>query len=176
MLLGGLEKRVSSTWLVTILEGEYAAKYIPLVGDMRKLKRFVNAVLMMQIEKTDLARTDFHRRDLINLMLLHWNYPGIFRRIYLEETEGRSGIYSIKTTADTRSREYVNAEGYDDYVDSCPERSSFLLNQLFGMKSLELGAYECVPLLFTSKCVIVIVLYLVVSQEEHLVRATLSLG
>jgi len=57
----------------------------------RKVKRFVNAMLLMEIEKTDLGRTDFNKRDLINLMLLHLNYPGIFRSIYAEETEGRLG-------------------------------------------------------------------------------------
>lgn len=86
---------------------EDAARYMPLIGDMRKLKRFVNAVLLMQIEKTDLARTDFHPRDLVNLILLHLNYPVIFRRIYLEETEGRSGIFSIKTNADAGTPENI---------------------------------------------------------------------
>lgn len=120
---------------------EDAARYMPLIGDMRKLKRFVNAVLLMQIEKTDLARTDFHPRDLVNLILLHLNYPVIFRRIYLEETEGRSGIFSIKTNADAGSREYVNAEGYAGFVDSCAGPAGFLLNQLFAINSLGLGGY-----------------------------------
>lgn len=130
--------------LANILEDEYAAKYMPLIGDMRKLKRFVNAILLMQIEKTDLARTDFHRRDLINLMLLHLNYPGIFRRIYVEETEGRSGLFSIKTATGLSSREYVNAVGYTDFVESCAGPDRFLLDQLFGIKSLGLGAYGSV--------------------------------
>src|SRR5690606_29493997 len=74
--------------LAEILDGELAANYLSLVGDLRKVKRFINAILMMQIEKTDLGRTDFNKRDLINLMLLHLHYPGVFRRIYAEETEG----------------------------------------------------------------------------------------
>ncbi|MEX8195428.1 hypothetical protein [Comamonas guangdongensis] len=67
--------------LANILDGDSAAKYLPLVGDLRKVKRFINAILLMQIEKTNLGRTDFDKRDLINLMLLHLNYPGLFRRI-----------------------------------------------------------------------------------------------
>lgn len=130
--------------LTQILKGDQAPSYMPLIGDMRKLKRFVNAVLLMQIEKTDLARTDFDRRDLINLMLLHWNYPGIFRRIYLEETEGRSGIFSIKTKTDSGSPEYVNAEGYADFVKLCTGPDKFLLEQLFGSNSVRLGEYGLV--------------------------------
>jgi len=124
--------------LVDILKGEHAAKYMPLIGDMRKLKRFVNAVLMMQIEKTDLARTDFNRRDLINLMLLHWNYPGIFRRIYMEETEGRSGIFSIKINGESGSLNYQNTEGFAGFIEKCTAPDKFLLEQLFLSKSLRL--------------------------------------
>src|SRR3989339_23038 len=43
--------------LADILEGDLAAKYLPLVGDLRKVKRFINAILLMQIEKTNLGRT-----------------------------------------------------------------------------------------------------------------------
>lgn len=37
--------------LAEILGGELAAKYLPLLGDMRKLKRFVNALLLMQLRR-----------------------------------------------------------------------------------------------------------------------------
>ena len=42
--------------LANILEGDLAAKYLPLVGDLRKVKRFINAILLMQIEKTSLEQ------------------------------------------------------------------------------------------------------------------------
>lgn len=128
--------------LAQILKSDQAPSYMPLIGDMRKLKRFVNAALLMQIEKTNLARTDFNRRDLINLMLLHWNYPGIFRRIYLEETEGRSGMFSIKTNTGSGNRKYVNADDYADFIKQCTGPEKFLLDQLFGINSLKLDAYE----------------------------------
>jgi hypothetical protein len=41
--------------LADILDGELAAKYLPVVGDLRKVKRFVNAMLLMQMEKSDLV-------------------------------------------------------------------------------------------------------------------------
>lgn len=123
--------------LANILDGDSAAKYLPLVGDLRKVKRFINAILLMQIEKTNLGRTDFDKRDLINLMLLHLYYPGLFRRIYAEETEGRSGIYSIQ-------REYgepgfKNAEGFSKVKEEHQGSAKFLLEQLFDVAVLELG-------------------------------------
>jgi hypothetical protein len=125
--------------LADILDSEHAAIYMRLMGDMRKLKRFVNAVLLMQIEKTDLARTDFDRRDLINLILVHLNYPGIFRRIYVEETEGRSGIFSSRSKRVENERTYENAEGFAEFVASCTGPDKFLLDQLFAVDTLDLG-------------------------------------
>ncbi|QWT47051.1 KAP family NTPase [Azospira inquinata] len=123
--------------LADILDGELAAKYLPLVGDLRKVKRFVNASLLMQIEKSDLGRTDFNKRDLINLMLLHLNYPGLFRLIYAEETEGRSGIFSV-------SREYgepnfKNSAEFSELVKEHSGAAGFLLKQLFDVITLKLG-------------------------------------
>lgn len=128
--------------LATILDDkEIAPRYMPLIGDMRKLKRFVNSMRLMQIEKTNFAHTDFHRRDLVNLMLLYFNYPGLFRQIYQEETDDRSGIFSIKTTSESGSREYVNAKGYSEFLALCKGPGKFLLDQLFSSDSLGLDAY-----------------------------------
>ena len=123
--------------LAEILSGDLAAKYLPLLGDLRKVKRFINAILLMQIEKTNLGRTDFNKRDLINLMLLHLNYPGLFRRIYAEETEGRSGTFSIRRKYD--EPDFKNADGFAKVKDVHPGSASFLLEQLFDVEVLELG-------------------------------------
>lgn len=123
--------------LAEILGGKSAAKYLPLIGDLRKVKRFINAILLMQIEKTNLGRTDFNRRDLIHLMLLHLNYPGLFRRIYAEETEGRSGTFSIRRKYD--EPDFKNAGGFAKVKKECPGSARFLLEQLFDVEVLELG-------------------------------------
>lgn len=123
--------------LADILDGELAAKYLPLVGDLRKVKRFVNAMLLMQLERSDLGRTDFNKRDLINLILLHLNYPGLFRRIYAEETEGRSGTFSVHHEYD--AREYRNSAEFSKLAGECQGAAEFLLKQLFDVKALELG-------------------------------------
>lgn len=123
--------------LADILDGELAAKYLPLVGDLRKVKRFVNAMLLMQMERSDLGRTDFNKRDLINLMLLHLNYPGLFRRIYAEETEGRFGTFSVRREYE---KEFKNADEFAKLVgEQQPEAAKFLLTQLFDVTTLEVG-------------------------------------
>lgn len=123
--------------LADILDSALAAKYLPLVGDLRKVKRFINAILLMQIEKTNLGRTDFNKRDLINLMLLHLHYPGLFRRIYAEETEGRSGAFSLRR--EYNEREFKNAETFANIKSEQQGSSLFLLEQLFDAGTLDLG-------------------------------------
>lgn len=123
--------------LANILDGDLAAKYLPLVGDLRKVKRFVNAMLLMQLEKSDLGRTDFNKRDLINLMLLYLHYPGLFRRIYAEETEGRSGTFSVRR--DYGEREFKNAAEFSTLVNEQHGSEGFLLTQLFDVTTLKLG-------------------------------------
>lgn len=122
--------------LADILDGDLAANYLPLLGDLRKVKRFVNAMLLMQIEKSNLGRTDFNKRDLINLMLLHLNYPGLFRRIYAEETEGRSGTFSVRRNFGEDG--FKNSEAFSELVKEPMRPAGFLLMQLFDVGTLEL--------------------------------------
>ncbi len=125
--------------LASVLDGDLATKYLPLVGDLRKVKRFANAMLLMQIEKSDLGRTDFNKRDLINLILLHLNYPGLFRRIYAEETEGRCGIFSVRR--EYGEPEFANSAEFSILVEQEGQQgaAAFLLKQLFDVTTLELG-------------------------------------
>nr|WP_257830010.1 KAP family NTPase [Burkholderia glumae] len=46
--------------LAEMLDGDQAEKYRLVLGDLRKVKRLVNAMFMMHLEKTDLGRTDFN--------------------------------------------------------------------------------------------------------------------
>ena len=123
--------------LANILDGALAAKYLPLVGDLRKVKRFVNAMLLMQLEKSDLGRTDFNERDLINLIFLHLNCPGLFRRIYAEETEGRRGTFSVHR--ESGEGEFKNAAEFLVLIGEQQGSARFLLEQLFHVQTLELG-------------------------------------
>ncbi|MBP6749112.1 MAG: KAP family NTPase [Xanthomonadaceae bacterium] len=123
--------------LAEILDGDLAAKYLPLVGDLRKVKRFVNAMLLMQLEKSDLGRTDFNKRDLINLILLNLHYPGVFRRIYAEETEGRRGTFSVRR--EYGDRKYKNNAEFSKLATDESGTAEFLLRQLFDVAVLQIG-------------------------------------
>jgi hypothetical protein len=124
--------------LADMLDGSLAAQYIPLVGDLRKVKRFVNALLLMQIEKSDLGRSDFNKRDLINLALIHLNYPGLFRRIYSEETEGRVGSFSLRQKSGDRG--FENAENFSSFLTEYAGAPAFLLEQLFSAAVISGGS------------------------------------
>ncbi|MCF8985806.1 KAP P-loop protein [Pseudomonas syringae] len=119
-----------------ILDGNLAPAYLPLVGNLRKVKRFFNAMLLMQLERSDLTRTDFNKRDLINLILIHLHYPGLFRTIYAEETERRSGTFSLQRAPGKRV--FRNSDAFSNFVESQPAPAQFLLNQLFNVGILEL--------------------------------------
>lgn len=121
--------------LANILERSNAASYLPFVGNLRKVKRFVNALLILQIERSDFSQTDFNKADLINLILIHLYYPGIFRLIYSEETEARSGRFSLKKN--TKEKGFINSPDFADLLTKEPEKA-FLLSQLFDAKTLDL--------------------------------------
>ncbi len=127
--------------LANILGSDHAPKYRVVLGDLRKVKRFVNAMLMMRIDRTELGDTDFDSRDLIHLMLLHLNYPGIFRRVYAEETEGKKGIFSVRWRG--QGKGYENAKEFSELMMELDERKQptarFLLQQLFDADALKLA-------------------------------------
>jgi hypothetical protein len=122
--------------LASILESDQAAKYLPLIGDMRKVKRFINAIVLLPLEESILGRTDFNKKDLINLMLLNHNYPGLFRRMYAEETDGRSGSFSVKR--DYGKSELFNDTNFAQLIDKSEGTAGFLLQQLFDVEELKL--------------------------------------
>lgn len=127
------------TELSSLLGGEDGASYMSLLGDMRKIKRFVNAALLMRIEQIDLSKTDFNRGDLINLMLLHLSYPEIFRKIYVEETEGRSGMFSVKRNYNVNDLRFENSDAFTKFLDGQTEIPKFLLQRLFHVDKLGLN-------------------------------------
>lgn len=124
-----------------LISGKQAHGYVPLLGDLRKVKRFVNAMLLMNLEKMDLDRSDFHNVDLIHLVLLHLCYPGLFRRIYAEETEGRTGSFSVCRSKGSGKSVLENAPGFDEVVRNAEPSAQFLLNQLFDLETVKLPSY-----------------------------------
>lgn len=122
--------------IAEMVAGKDSHHYAPLLGDLRKLKRFVNAMLLMQLDKFDLGRSDFDARDLVHLVLLHLRYPGTFRKIYAEETEGRSGIFSLRRGDKADKANLRNEDGFDEFVEALDESAQFLVKQLFDLRML----------------------------------------
>jgi hypothetical protein len=128
--------------VAVMVAGEDSHNYAPLLGDLRKLKRLVNAMLLMQLEKFDLKRSDFDPRDLVHLVLLHLRYPGVFRQVYAEETEGRSGMFSLQHGGDKETANLCNADGFGKFVDGLDASAKFLVTELFDIKSLGFSNFK----------------------------------
>ncbi|WP_334018290.1 P-loop NTPase fold protein [Alteromonas sp. S015] len=128
--------------LASLLSGDMAPQYLPLVGNLRKVKRIINAMVSMRLERTRLAETDFDPGDLINLVLLHLNYPGVFRKIYSEETSGNRGLFSLRSDS-VKNDSFINHEDFENYLTSLEEHlpsAYFLVQELFDVNRLEHGS------------------------------------
>ena len=135
-----LKLRQITSEVGALISGPQAHNYIPLLGDLRKVKRFVNAMLLMNLEKADLGRSDFHHADLIHLVLLHLCYPGLFRRIHAEETEGRTGSFSVRRGTGGASG-LENAPGFGEIVGKAEPSAQFLLKQLFDVATIKFPSH-----------------------------------
>lgn len=119
--------------------------YVPYIGDVRKLKRLINTVLLLDLEKPDFENIDINNYDLIHLLLIYINYPNVFRKIYNSETGGKKGFFSLVSlyedgypkndSSDVRYSEsnYKNSVKYTEYIklSSVSENQRFLLNRVF---------------------------------------------
>lgn len=129
--------------LIDIYRSADYHQYLPYAGDVRKIKRLINILTLLEIEKTDFDESDFNKQDLIHLLLIYINYPQIFRKIYNAETDGKRGFFSALSPYDA-DREYVpgdidkkdyeNSELYLDYIKTLEKDEVFLLNKVFNVK------------------------------------------
>ena len=116
--------------------------YRPFLGDIRKIKRLINTLLLLEVEKVDFENSDFNNDDLINLVLVYVNYPHIFRKIYNTETDGKWGFFSAVGPYDSgypkgelgnQNGSYKNSEQFTKYLTVLTEQQQFLLNKLFAL-------------------------------------------
>jgi hypothetical protein len=130
--------------LIEFLRSENASEYMSVIGDLRKLKRFFNALALVRLDQVGFVSTDFKARDVIHLMLLRLNFPWVFREIYLEEAEGRNGSFSLRPVRDSQSKVTVlrNGPKFDAYVANVHPGAQFLLKRLFELSSLDLRSTE----------------------------------
>lgn len=120
----------------TLLAGNNGHHYVPLLGNLRKVKRFVNAALLMNMEEVKLDGTDFVATDLIHLMLLNLNYPGLFHQIYAAETGGRKGPFGVQHNMASDKLKPHNGTGLEKAINDADEPAKFLLQQLFDVQTL----------------------------------------
>lgn len=134
-------------------------KYLPLIGDVRKIKRFINSVLMLGVKMLELRGMDIDERELINLILIYINYPQIFRKIYETETQGRNGFFSLLSKYEYERRypnqekakqdyKYRNSKEYEEFIEKLTETQKFILNEVFDRKEEEfdevkVNSYAC---------------------------------
>ena len=130
----GLQSILSD--LALLLEGDEGGSYIGMVGNVRKLKRFINAMLLMGMERVEFDKTDFSRQDLVHLILLHLNHPGVFRDIYSREGENRSGFFSAAPASSPGTAGYENHADFIEYVKGLDGDSKYLINRLFDVDTL----------------------------------------
>lgn len=105
--------------------------YAPVIGDIRKIKRLINTLVLLNLEKTDFDNTNIYPRDLILLLLIYVNYPTLFRKIFSTETDGRGGYFSLESL----SGEYKNSDEFKALLKQLDESQRaterWLLQQLF---------------------------------------------
>lgn len=119
--------------LVKIYHSPDYHHYQEILGDVRKLKRLINTLLLFEIEKTDFENSDFDKEDLVHLLLIYINYPNIFRKIYYAETDGKTGFFSVTgdVSGSLCKMDYVNFEEYTKYARAQAPIPQFLLNRIF---------------------------------------------
>lgn len=132
--------------IVEIYKSNEYSLYQEFLGDIRKLKRLINTLVLFEIEKTDFMNSDFDKRDLVHLLLIYMNFPTIFRKIYNTETGGKRGFFSLVThydkgypeTDDERKARgsfseghYKNSRYYSAFVEGLPVPQRTLLDRVF---------------------------------------------
>lgn len=116
--------------------------YIPFVGDARKLKRLVNVIILLELEKTDFKNSDFDKHDLIHLILIYINYPQIFRKIYNTEMNMKYGFFSLVTSVDDgypkdeqnnkrNELTFKNSLYFNEYLKQLTTNQKFLVGKVF---------------------------------------------
>lgn len=106
-------------------------RYRKLLGDIRKVKRLVNLLLMLRLGEVQFDVQDFDSTDLLHLLLLYLTYPGTFREIYASEIDEQQGIFALARNYKNGSYSYSNHPDFETFLGRCETDEKFLLNRLF---------------------------------------------
>lgn len=115
--------------LVEIYKSDEFVFYQPFLGDIRKIKRLINTMMIFKIQTTDFSNSDYNKKDLLHLLLIYINYPTIFRTIYNAETGGKGDFFSLVSGKDGS---FINSNKYSEFVKQFDnEKEKFLLDRVF---------------------------------------------
>ena len=150
-LLNGLIKRgfsesniirlTEDSWNILFSSDKYY-NYRPVLGDLRKVKRFLNTIILLdRFKKLDSVIDSFNGRDLINLILIYINYPHVFRKIYDTECNKGFGFFSVKSPYDEfisgrneKDKNFYNSDKYFDYINTLNDSERFIVEEVFSIK------------------------------------------
>lgn len=123
-------------------------RYIKFLGNIRRLKRLINTIVLLDLEQTDFDNSDFDSKDLVHLLLIYISYPNVFREIYNAETGGGRGLFSLVAPyeeyypkgerdepQDYLSKSFKNSSLYEDYKETIDGGARFLLDKVFDASS-----------------------------------------
>lgn len=133
--------------LKRLLLSENHHRYLSLVGDARKIKRFINTLILLKLDEVSYDEADIDQYDLANLLILYINYPQVFRKIFHGETGGRNGFVSLvgpyhdgypdkeELAGAVDNTDLENSNDFHEFFDSVTDiNARFLIGQLFSAK------------------------------------------
>lgn len=103
------------------------SKYCRFIGDIRKIKRFFNVLQALDILKFGINDRDINPQHLFIFVLVYINFSKLFREIYVAETDGVKGTFSVKKDGD----KYLNSDEFHSFLKRKSEDEQFLLHELF---------------------------------------------
>ena len=102
------------TGIKRILQSDDAPEYMAFLGDLRKIKRFINTLTALDIQSVDFPNYDFDEKKLTELILLYMYFPAVFRKIYMKESWSRLNYFT----------------SYHDYVQNKPMMGKDVVSEM----------------------------------------------
>jgi hypothetical protein len=120
-----------------IFSSEKFPSYHSMVGDIRKIKRVVNFLRVAGLLGVDYQNRDIAPKYILKFVLLYVNFPHIFRKIYIEETGGACGFFSVIHDGASGNGDinFKNSELLKDFLASVGRTERFILKELFEIQN-----------------------------------------
>ncbi|MGW8185378.1 MAG: P-loop NTPase fold protein [Candidatus Moraniibacteriota bacterium] len=121
------------------LSNEKYVNYVHYIGDIRKIKRIVNIfILNNKLREINFNHYGLNPVEFFKLILVYINYPHIFRKIYIAETDGMGQFFSLKHNfKESTSNPFFNDDRYNEYRKEIGEKEGFLLDDIFNYKNID---------------------------------------